>query len=253
MLNNLLGANIGDELTFVSVTHWGTKTKETTLKPSNLEKIARTYSWQFKIINIGHQTYNLNLYNNFHIYLCCSQEIRTKQGLHITAEACDRLLIPEGIDARKTVELIHKANGKAILEHPFTIDDPLIKYRLLFRNFDRDKIKLIHELLHMVDGVEVFNSMNTLYMFISNVLAKDLVSSFERINRIYVPKLAGGDEHFNPIGNTGNLLPKEDLSKATGKEIQEWRWKQYKQGNFKRKRKITSPLTFFKYMVLKPN
>ena len=237
---------------FLSATHFANRV-EKCLSPSDLETIANS-SLPRKYIKfkpIGNNTYLLKI-RDLSTIIYVSQEIRTKQGFHITGECCDKT-IEEGLDARKTVELIHRYNGKALLEHPFTLDAVLIQYRLLNFDLDYEKIKLLHELLYMIDGVEVFNSMNTLWMAISNTHAKNFVRNWIKRNGIYVPQLAGGDEHYNPVGKTGNLLPEESLDfllKATGSEIQEWRWQQYKNGNFKRKEKLTSPLEFAKYMII---
>ncbi len=175
----------------------------------------------------------------------CSQEIRTKQGFHITAE-CAEKIIPEDLDALETIELVHKYNGKAIWEHPFTIDCPLIQYRLINYITDKKRIKLMKKLLQNVDGIEVSNSMNTLWMFVSNYFAKEFVNH----NKTKTPAIAGGDEHKNLIGFTGNLIPVFDTSDLIGEEIQQIRWQYYNSGNFRRIEHLTDFATFSKYMIL---
>lgn len=248
-LENIL-RNLAKNTQFCSITHWGNNVNKC-LKQEDIEKLIGAAFTEIKTTSLGHLTYLLEFFldNSFLktiIYL--SQEIRTKQGLHITAECCGTQ-IPENLDARKTVELIHKNNGKAILEHPFTIDAPLIQYRYVTRTTDKEKIKTLKDLLYAIDGVEVFNSMNTLWQCFSNYLAKELTTSFTRKTKIYVPQLAGGDEHYNKIGNAGNLLPKTDLTGLTGEEIQKYRWDCYKKRDFRRKEHLTDLSTFYKYMI----
>lgn len=248
---NLFLIELLQNIDFCSITHWG-DTVNKCIKPKDLEKLAGTTFAEIKTTSLGHLTYSLDsniLGNIFKTIIYFSQEIRTKQGLHITAE-CSEKQIPEGLDARKTVELIHKNNGKAILEHPFTIDVPLIQYRYITRITDKKKVRTIQDLLYMIDGVEVFNSMNTLWQCYSNRLAKELTTSFTKRTKIYIPQLAGGDEHYNEVGLTGNLLPKQNLEGLTGKEIQQYRWDYYKKGKFKRKERLVDLSTFYEYMIL---
>lgn len=238
-----LGNNFLGGIDLCSVTHWGDRVKKC-LNSEDLERISKRYSI-FK--NIGNQTHEMEFYGR-KVTLYCSQEIRTKQGLHITSECCDQ--IEEGLDARETVDRIHENGGRAILEHPFTIDTPFMQYRYVLRDFDKEKISVMHDLLEIVDGVEVFNSMCTLWQFYSNYLSKDLVDSFIARTGKYVPGLVGGDEHYNLVGDVGNLLPMDDLRGFSGQEIQDWRWDQYSNGNFKRKERLTDLSVFSKHMIL---
>ncbi|MBW2993438.1 hypothetical protein KY317_02595 [Candidatus Woesearchaeota archaeon] len=239
---------------FCSITNWNHNRFGYALKPKDLERLADSNPREFEIKRLGNSTYTVSSKGRKTI-LYVSQEIRTEQGAHITAECCDRLL-EAGQDMRKTIELIKKNNGKAILEHPFTryvpVYLPFLKHMQYSFVFDGKYRNELREAVQMVDGVEVFNSMNTWWQFPSNLFAKEFVRKAGYRNGAYLPMLAGGDEHhdYKSIGRVGNLLPELDLSGLTGDEIQEFRWDNYKKGNFKRKEKLTRLYAFFKGMMV---
>ncbi|MBI2670372.1 hypothetical protein HYX18_00100 [Candidatus Woesearchaeota archaeon] len=179
-----------------------------------------------------------------------SQELHTSSHLHVTAEGCLNLL-PNGLDPRKLIELIHQQNGIAIVEHPCTKNHPIFQFILTNKEDD----KLTKEVIEMADAVEVFNSYNTLWMFISNARAKKLTLNTE------TAKIAGSDIHYGNndpltrffyrrrIGKTGIFLPKHDLTSLTGREIIELKRKDLKEGNYKRFETYTGPVTFFLTML----
>jgi len=180
-----------------------------------------------------------------------SQEIRTKSHLHITAEGCPGL-IEEDLDPRKTVELIHKEGGIALIEHPTTKCHPLWQY--IQTTEEDDKLTL--EVMEMADAAEIFNSFNTLWMYKSNARAKKFVG-----NQGKIAGIAGSDSHyglfdaitkklfFNNLGRAGIYLPKHDNRSLTGREIIEQKRKDLKEGNFKTLENYTGPITFFMTMV----
>mgnify|MGYP001577280761 FL=1 len=106
----------------------------------------------------------------------------------------------------------------------------------------------------MVDAAEVFNSYNTLWMFLSNARAK-------RLPQYQIAPIAGSDIHygdngwlarlfyFKNIGRSGIYLPKHDLTSLTGREIIELKRKDLKERKYTRVEAYTGPLTFFMTMV----
>ncbi len=178
-----------------------------------------------------------------------SQEIITKSHLHITAEGCETL-IPENLDPRKTIDLIHRQNGIAIIEHPCTKAHPIFQFVIT----NEEDNTLTKEVLEMADAAEIFNSYNTLWMFISNARAKRLV-------RDITAPIAGSDIHygdnswlarlfyFRNIGMSGIYLPRHDLTSLAGREIIELKRKDLKERKYTRFENYTGPLTFFATMV----
>ena len=185
-----------------------------------------------------------------------SQEIRTQSHLHITAEGC-RDNIEEGLSSRKTIDLIHKNNGKAIVEHPTTKQDTILQY--VFTNNIEDMITM--DVLKMADAVEVFNSYNTLWMCFSNAKAKELVAKFNYMNGENKPAIAGSDNHFGlydslskslylkNIGRTGIYIPKRNGNSLTGEEIIGQKFNDLKDGNYQTLENYAGPITFFMTMV----
>ncbi len=91
-------------------------------------------------------------------YFARTQEI-TGDTFHILAVGFSGDYLPNYIDARKTVEEIHKRGGLAILNHPEVTPDRearVVKYR--FVN-DKER-KQRDELCEMVDEIEIFNAQN---------------------------------------------------------------------------------------------
>lgn len=185
-----------------------------------------------------------------------SQEIRTNSHLHITAEGCESF-IPDDLDPRKTVELIHKQKGIAIVEHPSTKVHPVWQY--VPTSEEDDKLTL--EVFDMVDCAEVFNSYNTLWMPRSNARAKELVKRYNDMNEKELAGIAGSDIHYGTgsdlarkwyskhIGNVGIFLHKHDTKSWTGREIIELKRKDLKEGNYERFENYCGPFTFFVTMI----
>jgi hypothetical protein len=180
-----------------------------------------------------------------------SQEIRTGSHLHITAEGC-LSQIAEGLDPRKTIELIHKAGGIALVEHPTTKCHPLWQYA----HTNEEEDKLTSEVFDMADAAETFNSYNTLWMCGQNAKAKELVEGHGKI-----PAIAGSDAHFGMcdklakalfyknMGKSGIYLPKYDNSNLTGYEIIQQKKSDLKSKNYTTLENYTGPITFFWEMI----
>lgn len=194
-----------------------------------------------------------------------SREIRTTSPIpgylpHITAEGCLEP-IQSGLDARKTIELIHQQCGIAIVEHNATRTHPILQYILTNPTEDA----FTRELFDMADATEVFNSYNTLWMIASNVKARRDAQNHnnraKRNGKRQVAEIAGTDLHFGTssnlvrllhkrrIGKAGIWLPDHDLDGLTGRDILELKRYSLITGNYERLETYTDPITFFMTMV----
>jgi predicted metal-dependent phosphoesterase TrpH len=128
---------------------------------------------------------NIKSWNDYRIagqklgmHIIFGEEIKTKQGdilaYFITSP------IEKGLDAKDTLDLIHKQGGIAVLAHPFHLFEK-------FKDNPKDYINLI-------DGVEVFNARCP-FRF-SNKKARDFA------NDNNLAHIGGSDAHFcQPIGD----------------------------------------------------
>lgn len=190
------------------------------------------------------------------VQLYPSQEIRTISTIegfepHITAEGC-LSPIPNGLDARKTIELIHEQCGIATIEHNATKTHPIFHYTLT----NELENAFVKELFEMADATEVFNSYNVLYMALSNALAKR-----EAAKNPIIAKISGSDLHFGTsselakrlhkkrIGKTGIWLPDWDIKGLTGMEILKKKKADLKYRRYERLETYTDALTFFWTMI----
>lgn len=131
-------------------------------------------------------------------------------------------------DARAVIEKIHSLGGIAILEH-FCARETAIMDKaksgfglpwIVETYEDKNLREQLYELFQMVDAVEVFNGLCTLYMIKQNVYSKRIVEEFEREKGKKLVKVAGSDTHFDQlnIGSSGVFVEPLDL-KLEGKEL----------------------------------
>ncbi len=240
-----------------AITHWGPNVREV-LRYHNLIGLLTdlpSSSKKFKVYNKG--PVSIIEYKGRSIEVYPSQEIRTASHLHITAEGCEEE-IPEGLDPRKTVEIIHQNKGLALVEHPKTKTHPLWQYLRTTKEDD----ELTKEVFEMADAAEVFNSYNTLWMIFSNVDAGTFVDDFNKTSKNKIAKVAGSDNHFGlhdapsqyfffrNLGRTGIYLPNyQDSKKLTGEEIIQRKKEFLKAGKIELLKNYTPPITFFMTMV----
>ncbi len=129
-------------------------------------------------------------------YIVRAQEIFCGQH-HLLALGIEGSYIPDGLDARKVVEMIHKQKGLAILNHPCLMPyDSYPRYRIVTA---KQEVK-VRELCSMVDEIEVFNAncINLSYgiMFPNFRPANSMA---EQLARKYNFKgIVGSDAHFRP-------------------------------------------------------
>jgi len=240
-----------------ALTNWGKNVREV-LKYHNFVDMIKSYSISNKNCSIQNKGVVSKInYEGNETEIYPSQEIRTDSHLHITAEGCPSF-IEEGLDPRKTVELIHDLGGIAIVEHPTTKCHPILQY--IQTTEEDDKLTL--EVMEMADAAEIFNSFNTLWMHRSNARAKKFVNEYNSCNpQNKIAGIAGSDNHygldgkftnylvFKNVGRTGIYLPKHDNKSLNDKEIIEQKRKDLKDGNFKTLENYTGPITFFMTMV----
>jgi hypothetical protein len=247
-LEGLLG-NMTSKLGRTAITDWGENVGKV-LKYNDFVKILNsTSSRDFEISDRGpvsRISYKGNITEIYH-----SQEIRTKSHLHITAEGCLDC-IPEDLDPRKTVEIIHEKGGIALVEHPTTKCHPILQYT----HTTEEEDKLTLEVFDMADAAEAFNSFNTLWMFRQNAKAKKLIEKHGKIAGI-----AGSDSHYGlagkltrslfykNMGRTGIYLPQHDNSSLTGIEIIQQKKNDLKNKNYMTLENYTGPLTFSMSMI----
>jgi len=249
----MLLKNITSKLGRTAITDWG-KNVNNVLKYNDFVKAIEDYSKINKDCSIQNKgVVSIISYKGKITEIYPSQEIRTKSHLHITAEGCEDL-IEEGLDPRKTIEIIHSYGGLALVEHPTTKNHPIKQYTST--NEKEDKLTL--EVFEMADAAEVFNSYNTLWMYKGNEKAKELVKKF---NKGKIAAIAGSDSHFGlsdnltkklfykNIGKTGIYLIKCNNSPLTGKEIIEQKREDLQKGNYEILENYTGPITFFMTMI----
>ncbi len=239
-----------------AITTWGVSVKKTLSYGDLLELADSAYKpKEFEIKTTNDERVAFVRHKGKEAMLYPSQEIRTKSHLHITAEGCLKL-IQDDLDPRETVGRIHKEGGIAIVEHPCTKQAGLI---YILTNEEEDK--LTRDVLEMADAAEVFNSMNSLYMPISNARAKRLVDEFNERSSRKIAAIASSDNHFGSglgiwkhfylrrVGRCGILLPRTDLSSLDGKDIIEMKRDYLKNGRFFRVENYTDPLMFLLEMI----
>ncbi len=243
---------IFSKLDRTSLTYW--KDVKKVFQYQDLIEILENGFNDYKIDNRGKVSIIKNKDKEVEIYP--SQEIRTNSHMHITAEGCLSPL-EEGLDPRKTIELIHKQGGIAIVEHPCTKEHKIKQYTRTTNEED----KLALEVFELADAAEVFNSCNSLWMAGTNSRAKNLVDKFNKDNSKHLAKIAGSDIHYGcpdslsrrlyltHLGSAGIYLPKHELKDATGQEILDMKLTDLKNGNYERFENYKGSLTFFWTMV----
>lgn len=167
---------------------------------------------------------------------------------HILAIGFEGSYLPDYIDARKAVEEIHKRNGIAILNHPYTTPDKgakVIKYRYITPKEEESAL----ELCDMVDEIEVFNAQNINPTFgiiisnmkIANVLAQLLAKKYK------FKGIVSSDAHYRTKQAKICGIELEDDTLCIEKLKHD-----IKTGNFENSnRKYVSRISFIKGMFLK--
>ncbi|HLG24367.1 MAG TPA: hypothetical protein VI564_05555 [Candidatus Nanoarchaeia archaeon] len=72
---------------------------------------------------------------------------------HILAVGFEGEYLKNSVDARKTVDEIHKRGGIAIMNHPYITNGGMI-----YRTINAEEERIARELLEIVDEVEIFNA-----------------------------------------------------------------------------------------------
>ncbi|MCX6711906.1 MAG: hypothetical protein NT139_02630 [Candidatus Woesearchaeota archaeon] len=198
-----------------SITDWSTNVKDC-LSYHQFKKILKENKIKgYDIIDKGLIT--LIQTNDKQSIIYPSQEIRTKQEFHITSQFYS-IPIKDFLDANQVISLIKAQNGISILEHPGTKDHPILEY--WFTNIKKREFAK-KEIVPKVNAVETFNSMNTLYMFLSNAIAKEFLEEYNSITENKKYGIAGSDMHYSlsKMDRAGIYLPKIDFLKFTDKDI----------------------------------
>jgi len=242
--------NITPKLGRTAITTWGEQVKKR-LHYREFVEALKDYSINHPLTVRDNGPVSILIYKERITEIYPSQEIRTASHLHITAEGCENL-IPEHLDPRKTIELIHKEGGIALVEHPCTKVHPIKQYCPTTEDDDR----LTLEVFGMADAAEAFNSYNTLWMKRQNDKAKALIEKHGRIAGI-----AGSDNHFGLVdglarklfyinlGRTGTYFPYYNNFNLPGKQIIERKRKDLRERNYHTLENYTGPITFFMEMI----
>lgn len=143
------------------------------------------------------------------LYVVESQEVMTKQNLHFLAVGSSKKF-HDYQDLSEAIDLA-KEDGIAIMPHPFSVNAPIIIGRLTSKK-EREALAFNYG---KVDAIEVFNTMNNLWLFRSNVIAKKFA---EKNNIIGV---AASDTHcdLNQLGLAGIYVKKEKIKINTDDEF----------------------------------